>query len=267
MSDVNKEFKVGDGFCLTVENTFADVRISVGPDSVASVKMTGDEKLLKDIKLSQPNADSLLIKGQSAKANSSVSIFTTGSGSFSMNNFSSHGSVVSIGNGGVVSIGRGNVVMVNGKIVTGNGDGETIDELPQIEITVPLGSDLDISDSGNVTAIGLGGKVNAHLSNQDNLQITDASGLKIKCSGQSHCTIKNGAGDANLTVSGQSSIAVTGDLHNVEATSSGQASIALDGNCHDFSGDSSGQSNIYVRGRATGKVRQRESGQSRISVR
>lgn len=255
--DESSSYQVEQGLCLTLEDLFAEVNISVGEEGTAAIKISGDEKLTKDIKISQANPKSVQIKGVGL-GDRNVTIITNGSRT-SINN----GNVIIAGRDSMVSI--KSTVVINGKVVSGEGD--VIEGgIPQIQITVPKGTDLEIYDVEKAESIGLGGKLVANLGGQKNLRITEANGLKIKCDGQSKCRAEKATGDVKLTVSGQSTIYVQGDLNDVEADASGQSGITIIGNCHDFNGDASGLSKISVTGKASGRVRQRESGLSEIHI-
>lgn len=264
-----KEFQVVSGLTLALENLGANVRISVGAEGKATFRMSGDEKLLKDIEVSQPSPNRIQIKGKGLGGGNDITVISGGGRqSVSMTSVRG-GNIVISGGGSIVSVGRGGgTVIINGKVVSGEGNVETIEGgLPEIQVNVPKGTSLDITDVESTISSGLGGKLNARLGGQCSLSVSDVNGLKVKCNGQSGCTARNASGDANLSTNGQSSIEIRGNLNDVEAETNGQSHITIGGNCHDFDGEANGQSRISVSGRATGNVRQRESGQSRISVR
>ncbi len=263
-----KEFQVVSGLTLALENLEANVKISIGTGGKATVTMSGDEKLLKDIDVSQPNPNRIQIKGNGLDGRNAVTIISGGGRQSISVTGVRGGSVVVSGGGSFVSVGGGrSTVIVNGRVVSGS-DNETIEAgIPQIQVSVPKGTNLDVTDVESTESSGLDGKLNVRLGGQCELSVSDVNGLKVKCSGQSECNVRNASGDANLNTSGQSSIEIQGDLNNVEADANGQSHIVISGNCNDFDGNANGQSRISVSGRALGNVRQRENGQSRISVR
>jgi hypothetical protein len=279
--DESSSYQVEPGLCLTLEDLFAEVSISVGEEDTAAIKISGDEKLIKDIKISQANPKSIQVKGNGLENGRNVTVITGGSRT-SINS----GNIIITGRDGMVSVSKGkSTIIINGKVVSGEGD--VIEGgIPQIQVIVPKGTDLEIYDVEKAESIGLGGKLVANLGGQGNLRITESNGLKIKCDGQSKCKVEKATGDAKLTVSGQSTINVQGDLNDVEANASGKSEvtiignchdfngdasglseITIIGNCHDFNGDASGLSEINVTGKAAGRIRQRESGQSEIHIR
>ena len=246
----------GVGATLLLENLYAKVRISAGSPGTATVFIKGGEKVINQFTVSQPSPDQVVVRGEQVVSDG-ISISSVG-----------RGSSVSIGGnirGSTVISGRGSVVIVNGKVISG-GDRVTIiegDEMPEITIKVPEGTDLKAYGVETLSSLGLNGRATLSLSGQDKATICDVRGMKVKCSGQSQCGIEKASGNLNVTTSGQSGLTVVGDIGDVEADSSGQSHILI-GNCKNFDGESSGQSSISVLGRVTGKVRKHSSGQSSI---
>lgn len=271
MATKNEKYSVSDGLMLTLESLWAEVRVSVGQSGVATVELEGDEKLLKQIHVSG-NASQVTIKGEGGDNGGITVISGRGNSVVSVGNIRGGGVVISGGSihvGGNIVAGR-NLVVVNGKVISG-GDGDvTVVEggkMPTITVKVPKGTDLEVYDVERLTSKGLGGRVDVSLSGTSEATITDANGMKVKCSGQSQCVVENATGDLKADTSGQSGVDIVGNIGDVNADCSGQSHISINGNCHDFNGETSGQSHISVSGKATGRVRQRNSAMSRISVR
>lgn len=269
MGKIVREYpcKVVAGLRLSFENLWAGVSLAAGAAGTAFIKITGDEKLLSDIAVNATPRD-ITIKGNDRRGSGGVTVISGRGNRISVSNVRGNGVIVS--GDSVISIGSGmkrTTVIVDGKVVSGDVSATTIDELPQIHVTVPKGTDLEVYDVEKLDSRGLGGKLVCSLSGQGSLTASDVRELKAKCSGQTECRIMNVVGDAKLNASGQSSIEVQGNLNDVEADASGQSGITINGNCRDFSGDTSGQSHIDLLGKASGRVRHKESGQSRISLR
>lgn len=273
-SKVEKELKVSEGLSLILEDLFADVEISTGKKGKAKIEMSGDEKLLQDIDISEPDVDSIAkpslnsIEIRGKEQGNSVTIRTGGGRrGITVSSIRGSGNVVISGSGGSISVGRGSKIVVNGKVVSGGDsewDGESI---PKIRITAPKGTDLDFSNVESLHSSGLGGKLRAAINGQNEASVTDVNGLRVRCSGQSKCVVRRASGNADVKTGGQSSLDIKGDLGDVAADSGGQSGIRIKGTCHDFEGEAGGQSNIIVSGTVSGEVRQRESGQGSISIR
>jgi len=257
--EITSTHEVAPGLCLFIEKLWAEVNISVGEEGKATVEISGDEKFLKDIHVTQPNPKLLQIEGAGSnlQGNSVTVISSGGRGYVSVSSL----------RGGCIIVGGGNIV-VNGKSISGDGNVNVIEggDIPKIKVAVPKGTNLESYDVERVKACGLKGSLSSHVSGQGSIHASDVNGLKMKCSGQSSCDITAVSGDAKLVTAGQSSIDIQGDLNEVDADASGQSHITINGNCHDFEGEASGQSRILLSGKATGRIRQRESGQSRVVV-
>jgi hypothetical protein len=257
--EISSVYQVAPSLCLYIENLWAEVSISAGEENTANVMMSGDEESLKDIKVSQPNPGLLQIEGAGPNGQGSgiTVIATGGRGRQSV-------SISSVRGGNIVV--SGGTIKVDGKVVSEGGGVKVFDgcDIPKIEVTVPRGTDLEIYGVEKAEVSGLNGKLSSRVGGQSSLKAADVRGLKVKCSGQSSCEITRASGDAKLTAAGQSVIIIQGNLDDVEADAGGQSHITINGNCHDFEGDASGQSRILLSGKASGKVRQRESGQSRV---
>lgn len=252
-----ENFKVGINPSVVLEDLFAEVKIITGESGVITIEISGDEKSLKDIVITQKSSDEILIKGKGSSKDN-ITIINSGSkSSISMNNFSSHGKCVIIGGGNII---------INGKKISGT---DTIDEIKpvQIKITVPNGTSLDACDILKLFTIGLNGKLKLSLSGQNEAVISGAvKKINIKCSGQSSAKVTNAEGETTLSTSGQSCISIQGNLEDIEADTSGQSTILIQGNCVNIEANSSGQSSITLKGKATGRVREHSSGQSHIRI-
>lgn len=259
MSTKNEKYTVSGGLTLTLKNLWAEVHVIDGQSGVATVKLDGDEKLLKQIHISR-NAHQVTIKGEGGENGGSTVIYGRGN------------SVVSVGNirGGNIVV-DGKLVVLNGKVISGEGDDVTVVEsgkMPVITVEVPKGTDLEVYDVQRLTSKGLGGGVDVYLSGTSKATITDANGMNVKCSGQSQCVVENAAGNFKAVTSGQAIVDIIGNFDDVDAKCSGQSYIYIDGKCHNFNGATSGQSHIFVSRGATGLISQRNnSSMSRISVR
>lgn len=257
--EITTVYQVAFGLCLFIEKLWAEVSISVGEENKATVEISGDEKLLKDINVTQPNPKLLQIEGAGSDEQGSGITVISARGRQSI-------SISSVQGGSIIV--AGGTVKVNGKLVSGNGSVNVIEggDIPKIKVMVPRGTNLETYDVEKVEVSGLNGSLSSHVGGQGSLRASDVNGLKVKCSGQSSCEITRVAGNAKLVATGQSSIDVQGNLEDVEADAGGQSHITINGNCHDFEGEASGQSRILLSGKASGRVRQRESGQSRVVV-
>lgn len=261
---MTQKFNVAEGLTLCLENLWAEVTVRPGQPGVAEVKLEGDEKLLKQIKVSQPTPDQLLIKGP--EDGGGVTVISSG-GSVSVRG--GRGSVVIGGNvvGGRIITGS-NLVVINGRVVSGGENATVIegDQIPKITVTVPKGTNLDVSDVQKLDSRGLGGKLDLSLHGQGETTIGDVVKAKVVCHGQSHCQVTNCSGDLRVTCAGQSSVTASGSFGDVEADSSGQSHVSLTGYCRNFDGSASGQSSTSFSGQVSGKVRKHESGQSRVMI-
>ncbi|NTW13891.1 MAG: hypothetical protein HGA31_02575 [Candidatus Moranbacteria bacterium] len=261
MKNEYTECQVGQGLTLSFEDLWAEVEVSVGEAGIVLMEIDGNEKLLEDIGVTQNGSNQIRIKGKGLKGG--VTVVSRGGRSISITG--SGGNVVI--SGGKVICGGNNLVIINGKVISGGAKAEVIEGgIPKIIVKAPKGTDLEVFDVEQFEAVDLGGRLSAEVSGQKNLRADGVNGMKVKCSGQSECRVRNASGNATLTTSGQSTIDVQGNLNDVEADSSGQSEIRITGDCHDFNGESGGQSEIRVTGRPTGSVRRREGGQSEICV-
>lgn len=256
----NKIMTVGSNPSIALEDLFAKVNIVTGGSGVIKIEMSGDEKSLKDIIITQKSADEILIKGKKSSNGNITIINSGGRSSISMNNFGSRGNCVIIGNGRVI---------VNGKMVSGGNIINTVDmaEPVQIKVHVPVGTNLDGYGVSQLTATGLNGKVKLSLSGEDDAVINGVTKkINVKCSGQSSVKITKAEGEVALSTSGQAYISVQGKLEDIEVDTSGQSTVSIQGECINITADSSGQSSITLSGKATGRVRQHSSGQSQIRI-
>jgi hypothetical protein len=252
----NLEFVVSSGLTLSLNNLWAIVNIRPGKLNLATVCLSGDEKLLKDILVNQPSPDQLNIEGQGRVGG--VTVIQTG-----------RRSSISISNirGGSIVVGGGTVI-VNGKVISG---GENIIEnegieMPSITITAPEGTALDADSVESLISKGLNGKLYLSVTGQGNANVQGISSGKVDCIGQSRARISDVQGDLKLSCRGQSDINAKGNFGNIDADSSGQSRITIIGNCNDCNADTSGQSSISLIGHASGKVRRHESGMSSIDI-
>lgn len=263
-------FKVSNSLTLTLQDLWANIEVRAGSAGVVTVELKGDDKLLEQIKVTQPNSDEILIKG-AGEANGGLTVIQSGGrSSISVGNISNSSSVVIGGSikGRVVISDDDVVVISGGKVLSGGGKVNVItgDEIPTIIISVPQGTDLVAYDVTSVDAKGLGGKLNVSLSGQGKAVVENAKGMKLRCSGQSSIQVTKATGDLKASTSGQSNIQVSGQFGDVEAESSGQSHVTVNGPCNDCEVESSGQSGVNVSGPAKGKVRKNANGQSHVYV-
>lgn len=248
------EFQVVEGLTLAVQDVWAKVNIQTGRDGVATVDLDGDDKLLEQIHVSQPGDDEIFIRG-TGENGGGITIINPG------------GSMISVGN-----IRAGRNVVIGGSVVGGtiisSGNMTVIQDAQPTTITVrvPQGTNMEAFGVSEMNSRGLGGRVDITLSGQGEASIEDAHGMKIRCSGQSHCRITKASGGLTAGCSGQSSVVIVGNLDDVEADASGQSSITVNGNCRDCIANARGQSNISVSGHASGRVRKHGGGMSRVSI-
>jgi len=254
--DKSFDFSVSAGLTLNLKNLWASVSVRTGGVNQATVKLSGDEKLLKDIQVTQPSSDQLSIEGQGGADNVTV-IRSRGGSSISIGNFRSSGSIV-VGS---------NIVMVNGKVISG---GNVIDandtEMPVIIITVPEGTEIDADDVQDLNSQGLNAKVYLSLSAQGKAKIQGVNGGKVNCSGQTRADISDAVGDLKVSCSGQSRVTAKGFFLDIDANCSGQSQVTIIGNCEDINAEASGMSTVTLTGNASGKVRKHESGMSEVSI-
>jgi len=262
-AEMTQKFNVATDLTLCLENLWAEVTVRTGQPGVAEVTLEGEEKLLKQIKVTQPSPDQLSISGPE-NSGGGMTVISSG-GSVSVRG--GRGSVVIGGSvsGARIITGR-NLVIVNGRVVSGGEDATVIegDKIATITVTVPQGTHLDVSDVQKLDSRGLGGRLDLSLHSQGEARVQDVVKAKIACHGQSHCRIANCSGDLRVTCGGQSSATVSGTFGDVEADSSGQSHISVNGNCGNFDGSAGSQSTINFTGTASGKVRKHESGQSHV---
>lgn len=248
-------FKLGESASLNLKSLFAQVTVRKGELGVATVEMEGDEDLVKEITVSQPNPGEIRVEGTDQDGgNGNITIIQSGR--------SNRKSTIVMGNV------RG-LVITNGQVISGGSNVRTIEGLPKpvvITITVPEGTELDAESVEELDSQGLNGKLYLSLDGQGKAKIRDVNSAKISCSGQTIADVGNIKGDAKLGCSGQSKIAVYGNFGDVEADASGQSRIRIVGDCHDCEGSASGQSTITLTGHASGKVRKHESGQSSVDI-
>lgn len=249
-------FPVVSGLAFLLENLFAIVNVRACEDANVSVVVSGDEDLIKDIDVVQSSPASISVKGKGGSGGI-ITVINNGRGSsVSVSNIS--GNSISISN---------SVVMVDGKVIApGNSDNVKTKEMTSIKVLMPKGSAISLSDVHKAFISGVGGKLNARLSGQGELDVLDVGNAKVKGSGQTQCDLKNVSGSVNLDVSGQSHVSAQGEFGDVEAEASGMSTITIIGNCQDVDAEASGMSNIVVRGQVSGTVRERKSGMSKISI-
>lgn len=263
----NLNFNVGDELTLTLQDLWANIEVRKGQVGKATVDLSGDDKLLEQIKVTQPSPDQLLIKG--SDEGGGLTVISGRSGSISVGNIRGRGIVI----GGSI-VGRNvitdDLVVIHSTNIVSGGSGKVTviegGEMPKIIVTVPQGTDLEAYDVQSVNSHGLCGKLDVSLSGQGEATVDDVKGMKVRCSGQSHANITNASGNLKASVSGQSSISVVGKLGDVEAEASGQSSVTVNGSCENCNVDASGMSHVTVSGHATGKVRKHSSGMSHVSV-
>ena len=252
--DKKLDFKVSSGLTLNLKNLWASVSIRTGGVNQATVSLSGDEKLLKDIQVTQPSSDSLSIEGQGGA--DGITVIQSG-----------RRSSISIGNvrGGNLVITNG-VVIRNGQVVTGGTSQLEDTEMPTITITVPEGTELDAESVEELKSQGLNGKLYLSVDGQGKANVQGVNGGKVDCSGQTRAEISNAQGDLKISCSGQSRITAKGNFGDIDADSSGQSQVTIVGNCQDCNADASGMSTVSLIGHASGKVRKHESGMSTVSI-
>jgi hypothetical protein len=251
------------GSVLTLElNVRAKVTIITDSSGVVKVVMSGKPKQLKLIEV-VAQSNRIVIKGLPSDRDSVINaVVRTGSGD----------TYVSAGNGGLAIGGNftgGNITNTNGEIVVG-GKITTIasgKRPPEITVTVPKGTNLEIVDTLSVKSTGLGGEVDVTLSNQEIVNIDDAVNPGVICFGQSRCRITQTHGNLSVDSHNQAAVTVTGEtLGNIDARSHDQSRIVIRANCQNFRATARGQSEITLNGSASGVVTQSRSGQSEISI-
>lgn len=241
---VTKSFSVNGTQTLLLQNLFAKVTVKVGNANTVSVVVSGDKKNLKDIVVKQDDSRQISVKGKEDSSNGGNSI-----------------SVLSNGDMTIVASGRN--IIVNGKRISG---GEEL-KPANVEITVPQGTNIDAFQVKKLAAAGVHGKLDANVSEQGELVVSDVLSLKLKCSEQSVCRVGKVTGNARLVASEQSRISVSGSMLDVEADASEQSGINIDGTCHDVDAQAGEQSVITGNCKISGRFRKRATEQSRISLR
>ncbi len=263
----NLNFNVGDGLTLTLQDLWASVEVRKGQIGKATVNLSGDDKLLEQVEVTQSSPDQLLIKG-SGEDGGGLTVINSRGGSISVGNIRGSGIVIGGSVVGRTIVSGGDLVVVNGKVVSGGNKVTVIEggEMPTITIVVPAGTNIEAYDVQSVNSRGLGGKLDVSLSGQGEATVDYVNGMKVRCSGQSHANITGAAGNIKASCSGQSNVSVVGSkLGDVEAEASGQSSVTVNGSCEDCDVDASGMSHVTVT-HATGKVHKHSSGMSHVSV-
>lgn len=267
MDTKNFDFNVGSNSTLTLKALYAQVNVRKGQANKTIVKMSGDDKLLKLIKVTQKGND-VTVEGQENMGDGNITIINNSGRSSVYIRGSASGVVV-----GSISCGRivtgDNILIIGDNVISGKEtkitEIESI-EMPVITITVPEGTDLDAESVESLDSQGLNGKLYLSIEDQGSAKVLDVTKSKISCSDQSHCRIGNALGDLKISCSDQSDAIVKGNFDDVDVSTSDQSSVRVIGNSRDFESRSSDQSSISLTGHTSGKVRKHESDQSSIHI-
>ncbi len=263
MTKKNVTFDLSGSSTLTLKNLFAQVTVRKGSTGKASVEVSGEDEVIKEIKVTQPNSSEVLIEGPD-NGGGGITVVQSGRSS----SISVRGNDVVVG-GNIVGgriISGGNVVIVNGKVISGQVTELGGAEMASITVTVPEGTELDAESVEELNSQGLNGKLYLSLDVSGKAKVLDVTSAKIDCRGQTRAELGNAKGDLKVSCSGQSRVTAKGNFGDIDMDASGQSQIQVAGNCRDCEGSASGQSTISLTGHASGKVRKHESGQSSVDI-
>lgn len=263
----NFDFSVGLNSTLTLKTLYAQVNVRKGQANKTTVEMSGSEKLLELIKVTQ-NGNNVTIEGQKNMGDGNITVISNnGRSSFSIRRNAGGVFIGSISGGRIVT--GDNILIVGDNVISGKEteitEMESI-EMPVITITAPEGTDLDAESVESLDSQGLNGKLYLSVEDQESAKVLDVTKSKISCSDQSHCRLGNAQGDLKISCSDQSDAIVKGNFDDIDVNTSDQSSVRVIGNSRDFESRSSDQSSISLTGHTSGKVRKHESDQSSIHI-
>jgi hypothetical protein len=251
--DKKIDFNVEKGLLLEFKNLYAKIVVTDGSDGKVSVVIKGDEEIIKKIEVEQKSSKKICFKSKDDDNVNNIVITSSDSRSFGKVTIANISNSIVV-TGGSIFIGSGSNIISGSKQV-----------LVEMEVSVPKGTDVDVSGVCNFNLVGVEGRLWADISGQAYLEVQKVSNPKVSCSGQSEVRLFDATGNAKLNVSGNSSAYIAGKLEDIEVSASGRSRIDVHANCQDINASASGMSNVFFHGTNNGRVHTNASGMSSIS--
>lgn len=223
------------GNTLTVEDAIADVNIRSTDATIIEVVITGPKSLIDNIDVSEADGN-VAIKGENGGRNCTT-VIRSGGNVISMSQSGRSGVQIGSIGGGATIISGGNI------IINDDGKPETT-----IDIKVPIGTDLDLSDiSGRVSIGDTKSNLRARISGSGSIYASSIKKLYGRISGSGDLTVENITGDASVRVSGSGDVNINnGNIEELEVEVSGSGDVRVYATAQTADLSASGSGDIYV---------------------
>lgn len=214
---------------VRIKNVAADVQVKIHPGNDVKIVVTGPDSLRKQIKSTVINGDLTIwqfdTKRQSSRGSSLV---ITQNGS----------SVVINGKG------SGNRVTINGKTYTADEERGNL----QIDVYIPIGTNLNLEDIDGSTAIGnTEGQLTISSQNAGDVSVGIISGATISQSGSGDISIEKLTGNCFVNCAGSGDIDIKGGrVATIALTSAGSGDFTFNGVADMVAINAAGSGDIHV---------------------
>jgi hypothetical protein len=205
------------------------------------------------------NGNTVTIRGKNASQGGGMTIISGGGSHISVGRINSRSIVVG---GNVSYVGRD---FVGGQNIVVGGGGN-ISEVG-IDIKVPNGTDIDVSDiDADVTIGNTKGNLRASIGGSGSVSAGSVKKINGRISGSGRITIASVTGDAKLSISGSGSVQIDGgEIQELEVSVSGSGNAQINATAKEGDLDVSGVGRINVN-HITKNPRRRVSGVGSINV-
>ena len=282
------QFSTSSQVTIDINDLFGKVTINSGKHSQVTIKATGEEESLEQLKVTQEK-DEISIRGSenSGTVISNGNIISFGGGAFIQS-----GQNVRIGtvtmNGQSITMTNGGI-WINGKKVNGD-DLTDFKEIKPLDVVITIPSNIALNLELNEIAelfcnhpvinlnVDTSGQCKwkfcqvesfvGDIAGQTEIEIEKIlDGTNLDISGQSRVQIPSFLGSLKLDVSGQSGVTVSGSFKKIDVDISGQSSVVTTGSVSgNLIADVSGMSSYIHSGKVQGRVKKDSSGMSSVLI-